>query len=130
MTDDIKPCCFCGCEAHDDGGASCMSPRCPLSALCSRIPSIEEWNQAWCHQEIERINFIREEQYQSFQKWKKNYFQEMERLKKQVQPLVEALEYYERMKTFCHHDDPSWCDYCPDAGKRARKALKSWEEGE
>lgn len=52
---ELKPCPFCGCEAHDDGGGSCMVPNCPLSAICNRIPTVEEWNNAWAHKPIDTL---------------------------------------------------------------------------
>lgn len=54
--------------------------------------------------------------------------QEIDRLQKQNEIMKQALEYYSLMTTVCRHDDSSWCDHCPDGGKRARQALKDCEE--
>ena len=50
-------------------------------------------------------------------KWSVNEYQE------RIKELESALSYYANMKVVCTHDDPSWCEYCPDGGKRAKKAI-------
>lgn len=52
----------------------------------------------------------------------------IDRLKMQNERLLKAVEYYSLMTAVCRHDDSSWCDHCPDGGKRARQSLKDCEE--
>lgn len=52
-SDQLRLCPLCGGEAHNDGGASCMSPVCPMSAIVSKIPTVEQWNNAYCWKVID-----------------------------------------------------------------------------
>jgi len=63
--------------------------------------------------------------------WDRTHFEidsPLKSLEAQLKIATEALEYYYRMRAVCQHDDSSWCDYCPDAGKTARKALAAIKE--
>ena len=56
MTDEPKPCPFCGLKpSHSEVGFNCS---CFAWGLLDGVLDLEEWNQAWCWKEIDRYKNI------------------------------------------------------------------------
>lgn len=51
------------------------------------------------------------------------FFADLSRLIRAVEVMQAALAFYQATTPVCKHDDSSWCDNCPDGGKKARKTL-------